>query len=83
MAVLGFGLSSPIGAGENRGRTLQEDFVVLGVTTAVADGQSDRETWTLAWPKLREEKASRLALVVWLSRPGDPAPVQATGGWLP
>jgi hypothetical protein len=83
MAILGFGLSSPIGAGENAERTLEEDFVVLGIATATAAGQNGGQTWTLSWPELREAKVSRLALAVWLSRPGDPAPVQATGGWLP
>jgi hypothetical protein len=82
MAILGFGLSSPIGAGENSGRTLQEDFVVLGVTSVRGDGRGGHHRWVLPWPELREQNASRLALVVWLSRPGDPAPVQATGGWL-
>jgi hypothetical protein len=83
MAILGFGLSSPIGGGENSGRTLQEDFVVLGVTSATAEERGGRQTWSLAWPESRPGEASRLALVVWLSRAGDPIPVQATGGWLP
>jgi hypothetical protein len=80
MAVLGFGLNSSIGAGENSGRTLQEDFVVLGVSSA--DPDQGRWLWQLRWPDIRETESSRLALVVWLSRPGDPAPVQAAGGWL-
>jgi hypothetical protein len=83
LAILGFGLSSPIGAGENRGRTLEEDFVVLGTSNAAADENSGPSTWTLSWPELRESKAKRSAVVVWLSRPDHPAPIQATGGWLP
>ncbi len=83
LAVLGFGLHSTIGAGENAGRTLEENFVVLGVSTAVSGGGSGSQTWLLPWPELSSEKSSRLAVVVWLSSPGNPAPVQATGGWLP
>lgn len=81
MAILGFGLNSPVGAGENSGRTLQEDFVVLGVSSA--EPVQGRWLWQLRRPDFPESEASRLALVVWLSRPGHPAPVQATGGWLP
>ena len=36
-----------------------------------------RSRWTTKLPKAR-----RYALAVWLSRGNDPAPVQATGGWL-
>jgi hypothetical protein len=83
LAILGFGLNSPIGAGENSGRTLVEDFVVLGTSNAAADENSGPPTWTLSWPELREGEASRFAVVVWLSRPDDPAPIQAAGGWMP
>ncbi|MFT5032842.1 MAG: hypothetical protein ACI9OO_000773 [Bacteroidia bacterium] len=30
IALLGFGLETPVGAGENHSKTLREDFVVLG-----------------------------------------------------
>ncbi len=83
LAVLGFGLSSAVGAGENSGRTLNENFVVLGVSTAVSDGARDSPRWLLPWPELRSEKTTRRAVVAWLSGPGSPAPVQATGGWIP
>ena len=81
LAVLGVGMESSIGGGENSGRKLVEDFVVLGersVSTASAPS-----TWRLDWPQLRQSDGSRHAVVAWLSRVGDPAPLQATGGWLP
>lgn len=79
-AVLGFGISTPVAAGENQGKMLREDFVVLGVSRGSAT--QDLE-WTLAWPRTVEVETSRRALVAWLSEQGDPRPVQAVGGWLP
>lgn len=79
LALLGFGLSSKIGGGENSGRTLQEDFVVLADSSANAN---DDLTWELPWPSTKSGEQPS-ALVVWLTREGNPAPVQITGGWFP
>jgi len=83
LAVLGFGLSSSIGAGENAGHTLEEDFVVLGVSSGEARAANADLVWTLDWPKARQAQTTRRALAAWVSVEGDPAPVQAVGGWLP
>ncbi|MEJ2591778.1 MAG: DUF1223 domain-containing protein [Candidatus Thiodiazotropha sp.] len=81
LAILGIGMTSRIGGGENSGRSLGEDFVVLGESTA---SHPDRpNTWHLEWPHLRQHDGARYAVVAWLSRGGDPTPLQATGGWLP
>jgi hypothetical protein len=79
LALLGFGLSSPIGGGENRGRTLEESFVVL--THHRAGPQAGE--WRFDWPKPDTAEAKRLAIVAWLSRPGEAQPVQAVADWLP
>ncbi|MEW8506789.1 MAG: DUF1223 domain-containing protein [Candidatus Thiodiazotropha sp.] len=79
LAILGFGLSSPIGGGENSGRTLDESFVVLSHrTTAAQQGE-----WQFDWPLFSAAEADRLAIVAWLTRPGSTQQVQAVGGWLP
>ena len=87
LAILGCGLSSPIGAGENRGKTLKEDFVVLGMS----DGQAIGAThWNLGWPTLStapgtaaaQSQAQRLAVVAWVEHGPDPRPIQAVGAWL-
>lgn len=82
VAVLGFGLGSHVRAGENAGRALQHDFVVLGMAAvplqAVDDGSWQGQG---RLPAVRET-AGRYALAVWIERVGDPAPLQATGGWL-
>jgi hypothetical protein len=82
-AVLGFGLSSPIGGGENAGKNLQEDFVVLGLTQGAAVAGAAVMEWSLPWPRLKDGPASRRAIAAWVSAPGDPRPRQAVGGWLP
>lgn len=77
-AVLGGGLMSPVRAGENEGRTLRHDFVVLGLKSGpLVDGAAE-----LALPDATDKTARRHALAVWVTRRGDPRPVQATGGWL-
>ncbi|MDJ0807959.1 MAG: DUF1223 domain-containing protein [Gammaproteobacteria bacterium] len=79
LALLGCGLISSIGGGENAGRELTEDFVVLGISSA----ESATADWSVPWPKVQATDAKRLAVVVWLSARGSPAPIQAAGGWLP
>ena len=83
LAVLGFGLSSRIGSGENADRTLEEDFVVLGVSSGEVVAGEAEAVWNLAWPKTESARTTRRALVAWVSVEDDPAPVQAVGGWLP
>jgi hypothetical protein len=79
LAVLGMGLHSHIRAGENRGRDATHDFVVLARTRhAGADGR-----WSTPLPAVPAVAARRYALAVWVSRPGDPTPLQATGGYIP
>jgi hypothetical protein len=79
LAVLGMGLTSEIRAGENAGRRSQHEFVVL----ARQQMSSDNGRWrgTLPMPET-DLNAPRLALAAWVSRPGDPTPLQATGGYL-
>jgi len=79
VAILGFGISSDIGGGENSGRELKEDFVVLGDSSAISTAPLQ---WTIPWPNIRASDGTRLAIVVWVSREGDPTPIQAAGGWL-
>ena len=73
-----FGLKSPVRAGENKGRELQHDFVVLGHNTF----DSHIRAWSGKLPKApMAEQAEKLALVAWVSRPDHLGPIQAVGGW--
>jgi hypothetical protein len=73
VALLGADISSEVKAGENRGRTLIHNFVVLSHESGSLD-----HVFTL--PQSRE--GAHHALAVWVSAKGLAAPIQAVGGWL-
>jgi hypothetical protein len=78
VAVLGMDLVSDIRAGENAGRHSTHQFVVL----AHMQETSDTLQWQTALPHANQQ-AQRKAVVVWLSATDNPAPLQATGGFIP
>jgi len=82
VALLGMGLTSDVDAGENRGRVLRHDFVVLGLSSKTLDRQGHRYTATLALPA-SDVVAPRYAFAAWISPAERQAPLQAAGGWLP
>lgn len=77
-ALLGFDIETKVERGENRNSTLRQEFVVL----AHESHPSINGHWNVALPR-GGLKAGRYAIAVWVSAPGNPVPVQATGGWLP
>ena len=81
VAVLGFDLSTEVKAGENHGRTLKHDFVVLGHETVSmrADGAAQVAELTLPRPN---QDSSRYGVAAWVSVAGSHTPLQATGGML-
>ena len=79
VALLGFGLETRVERGENRNRTLGQEFVVL----AHATHASQTGSWEVPVPQTLHTGAGRYGIAVWVSEPGNPAPLQATGGWLP
>ena len=78
LALLGFDIETKVGRGENRGSTLQQEFVVL----AHESHASSNGNWSVPLPRA-ELPAKRYGIAAWVSEPGNPAPIQATGGWLP
>ncbi len=78
VAVLGFDLSSYVKAGENAGRRLKQDFVVL----KHEQKHSSDGHWTMRLPEIKQKIAERTGLAIWVNRKGELTPVQATGGWL-
>ncbi len=79
IAILGMDISTKIRAGENRGRLSRHEFVVL----AHKHTPSNTGNWKTGWPAYRADDDDKLALVAWLSKPGDPTPIQAVGGYIP
>jgi hypothetical protein len=81
VATLGFGLESDVVAGENHGRKLINDFVVLGLNRASMNEKDGRFSAVLDAPKTNV-RTTRQAVVVWIAASGSQKPLQATGGWL-
>ncbi len=80
IAVLGFGLQTPVRSGENRGELLRHDFVVLGHRSYSGEGMA----WEGNLPgTILSDEAQRLAVAAWVSPVDRQEPLQALGGWLP
>ncbi|MGB5439898.1 MAG: DUF1223 domain-containing protein [Gammaproteobacteria bacterium] len=79
VALLGFGIETQVGRGENRGRTLAQEFVVLEHNMY----RSASGSWEVTMPAARHATVKSYGIALWVSEPGNPAPLQATGGWLP
>ena len=73
VALLG-AAASRVAAGENEGRTIKHDFVVLGEARAAAG----RGRAVLKVPS----DSRGVAIAAWVSKGEDPTPLQAVGGWL-
>jgi hypothetical protein len=78
-AWLGFGLVSNVGRGENAGRTLRHDFVVLSHTSANLARDAKGNWRAMVAAPVLSEKAD--ALAVWIEAK-DGVPLQAAGSWL-
>ena len=81
LAFLGSGISSKIGAGENNGRNLAHDFVVLSQVTEPMKNGGERASANLTVPD-SSLTAPRMAIAIWVTRHGQLPPLQATGGWM-
>ena len=82
VARLGFDFVTEVGAGENHGRTLKHKFVVLGWSRHPMSGGNGGGYEASGELPAASNPASREALAVWVSVPGDPLPIQAAGDWL-
>lgn len=80
-ALLISGVASDVGAGENRGRHLNHDFVALALADARLSRQGDLFKGQIHFDTL-PRSSTNLALTVWVTRPDHLEPLQATGGWL-
>jgi len=78
-AWIGLGLTSSIQRGENRGKTLQHDFVVL----QWHNQPMPSSTVTLTLPSPPDHGQQRTGPAARISQSSDPRPMQAVGGLLP
>jgi len=78
IAILGFGIETEIRAGENAGKVLKHDFVMIG-----KDSQNSYTgQWTLPLPIAQKHEMSRQGIAVWVSSTNRQEPLQAVGGYL-
>ncbi len=81
IALLGMNLETKVKHGENAGKRLQHDFVVLDMVEDV----SNAPLWQGTLPKASNEftaNNTKLAIAAWVSEVGKLAPIQAVGGYL-
>ncbi len=81
VALLGFELTTPVKAGENRGRELHHDFVVLGLEQSELAHNNNTYTGATKIPAAALS-APRLGIAIWVSGANKQRPLQAVGGWL-
>jgi hypothetical protein len=81
LALLGSDLSTRVATGENAGKILRHDFVVLDFQQFTQAGQDGRFRWKLPG-LLTRSRQEVSAIALWVTTMDDPTPLQATGGWL-
>ena len=81
IALLGFGLRSDVQAGENVGRELSHDFVVMGYAQAPMNLHDGSYQATTQRPRSNVD-AERYAIALWVSKENEQTPLQAVGAWL-
>jgi hypothetical protein len=79
VARLGFSATADVTAGENSGRKLIHDFVVLGLTNETM--KSGAKELRLPAPSTSTAEP-RTAIAAWVTQAGKIEPIQAVGGWL-
>lgn len=77
VALLGMGISTDVKRGENAGRTLDHDFMVL----ESAEYEIHNGIWQGKLPTTKVT-APRYAIAVWVSSNKSQSPIQAVGGYL-
>jgi hypothetical protein len=83
LSYLGMGIKVEVKAGENRGRTLQHEFVVLNHERVLMQRDENRYSSILETSIDSKNQAGSLAVVVWISERNNPQPLQAAGGLIP
>jgi len=81
VAVLGFDQLTKVRAGENTGKELPHDFVVMGYKRTAMEINKGTLTAQLTLPNVSRFTSPRKALVFWVANQGDPTPIQVAADW--
>lgn len=82
VAILGFDQVTKVTRGENRGRHLPHDFVVIGYDRVSTHVNGKQVSAKLTLPSSDKFNSAQKAIVIWLSDRFDPKPIQVVGDWL-
>ena len=82
IALLGLDIHSNVKAGENRGKILEHNFVVLRYKNITASKDGDNYFGSVRNFDISRYQVKNFAIAAWVTRDDDPTPIQATGGWL-
>ena len=77
LTYLGMGLTSKVDSGENSGKYLSHEFVVLAYENQLGNGE-----WIMQLPEIPDLGQKQTVLVVWLSTLNQLKPMYITGGIL-
>ncbi len=81
VAVLGFDQVTKVVAGENSGKALPHDFVVMGYKRTAMENIHGKLTAQLTLPNVSRFDSPQKALVFWVSSTGNPTPIQVAADW--
>ncbi len=79
-ALLGNGLTSEVHSGENNGKTLHHEFVVLSLNTQTMDNASGEYSAVVELKAPQTDKAKSYSAAFWVTNGHDQKPVQVVGG---
>jgi hypothetical protein len=82
-ALLASGLASDVKAGENKGRRLEHDFIVISLNGCRLKPDGNNIWGSFEFGPANETPPGAGALAVWITHRGELEVLQATGGWLP
>ena len=88
VALLGMDIKNEIMGGENGGKTLLHDFVVLAIESYPAIRADKGLQWDITYSPSqilldKKSNSQQQALAMWITQTNDPTPIQAVGGLLP
>jgi len=81
IALLGFGVRSDVSAGENFGKTLNHNFVVLDYTQNNLANDEGELTAEMGVNVPSDIESEQYGIAVWVTHQSSPQPIQSTGGY--
>jgi hypothetical protein len=85
VAITGSNINTEVPKGENRGKILWQDFVVLHHSAYPTSTQTQTPSWSLLLPieQLQKTIKSKYAISIWVVPNNSMIPLQATGSFVP